>query len=140
VSLCSSIYGTINVCAEFHAFIVVFGQQSGDLRLVGDVEHMIGRLEIYFHSQWGTICIKGFTRESANTACRQLGRARAISFNEAVILGYVKLYTAFYSLCKQFCLIWAAPENWVTDFQSRLLIMPVHSYNTLLLYGNMSPN
>ena len=64
--------------------------RQGDLRLSGFfADQGSGRLEIFFNNQWGTICINGFTRESADTACRQLGRSRALSFGEADRLGYV---------------------------------------------------
>ncbi|XP_065883875.1 scavenger receptor cysteine-rich domain superfamily protein-like isoform X2 [Dysidea avara] len=77
-------------------FLVVFTvpgtvvtQTQGDLRLAGFfADQGSGRLELFFNNQWGTICINGFTRESANTACRQLGRSRALSFGEADELGF----------------------------------------------------
>jgi len=69
---------------------VVFAQRQGDLRLAGAfADESFGRLEVFFNNQWGTICINGFTRESADTACVQLGRSRALSFGEADRLGYV---------------------------------------------------
>lgn len=48
-----------------------------------------GRLEIYdgVEEEWGTICSDEFTLQSANTACRQLGYARALRFGEADQLG-----------------------------------------------------
>jgi len=67
------------------------GQQHGDLRLMdGFVQREnFGRLEIFDAStnQWGTICGEGFTQFSADTACRQLGSARANRFDTAVNLG-----------------------------------------------------
>ena len=73
-------------------------QCQGDLQLAGFfADQGSGRLELFFNNQWGTICINGFTRESADTACRQLGRSRALSFGEADELGYVfdiRKYTA----------------------------------------------
>jgi len=67
-----------------------FAQQHGDLQLAGNFSNpVIGRLEIYINNMWGTVCIDGFTMESANTACRQLGRARAITFMMAGSSRYV---------------------------------------------------
>ena len=67
---------------------VVIAQRQGDLRLAGVfADQGSGRLELFFNNQWGTICINGFTRESADTACVQLGRSRALSFGEADELG-----------------------------------------------------
>ena len=55
--------------------------RQGDLRLQGG-NQTSGRLEIYdrVRGEWGTICKEGFTLESANTACRQLGYERALEF------------------------------------------------------------
>ena len=71
-----------------HMFNVDTTLHHGDLRLQGG-DQTSGRLEIYDRvtSQWGTICSEGFTLESANTACRQLGYARAIVFGAVDQLG-----------------------------------------------------
>ena len=59
----------------------------GNLRLANGDQYS-GRLEIYDSTRgWGTICTEKFTLESANTACRQLGYARAVQFGEADDLG-----------------------------------------------------
>ena len=64
--------------------------RHGDLRLENGRQYS-GRLEIYDSTRdelpWGTICIEKFTLESANTACRQLGYARAVQFGKADELG-----------------------------------------------------
>lgn len=66
-------------------------QQQGDIRLMNGSasSNYAGRLEIYDSSaeKWGTICIEGFTMYSANTACKQLGFARAESFSLAQMMG-----------------------------------------------------
>ena len=63
-------------------------QQQGDIQLVNG-STFSGRLEIYDSTseEWMTICINGFTMLSANTACKQLGRAGAVSFGQAETLG-----------------------------------------------------
>ena len=64
------------------------GQQRGDLRFRGSfADGASGRLEVFMNNEWGTICIDGFTKRSADTACRQLGSFEALSFNEAETLG-----------------------------------------------------
>ena len=44
---------------------------------------------MFIDNQWGTICIDGFTKRSADTACRQLGSFEALTYGEAERLGYV---------------------------------------------------
>ncbi|RDD36431.1 Deleted in malignant brain tumors 1 protein, partial [Trichoplax sp. H2] len=52
------------------------------VRLVNGNEHSYGRLEVYYNGTWGTVCQNGFTLESADTACRQLGFPNgAVSYN-----------------------------------------------------------
>ena len=73
---------------NLHVFNVDTTLRQGDLRLQGG-DQTFGRLEIYnkVRGEWGTICVEGFTLESANTACRQLGYARAIEFGPVHQLG-----------------------------------------------------
>ncbi|XP_064406366.1 neurotrypsin-like isoform X1 [Halichondria panicea] len=55
----------------------VGGQLSGDVRLI-DTSGLtggrgVGRLEVYYSGQWGTVCQDGFGPAGALVACRQLG-------------------------------------------------------------------
>lgn len=73
-----------------NSFLSAGGQQRGDLRFRGSFsDGTSGRLEVFSNNQWGTICIDGFTKLSADTACRQLGSVEALTFGEAERLGYV---------------------------------------------------
>ncbi len=58
-------------------YFVLSGQQlSGDVRLVassGSTGGKIGRLEVYYNEQWGTVCNDNFGINDARVACRQLG-------------------------------------------------------------------
>eukprot|EP00892_Ulva_mutabilis_P008274 jgi/Ulvmu1/5819/UM025_0076.1 len=52
------------------------GAEEGDLRLVGQssvANWQIGRLEIFFESSWGQVCVSYFAEAEVNVACRQLG-------------------------------------------------------------------
>ncbi|XP_064382516.1 neurotrypsin-like isoform X1 [Halichondria panicea] len=54
----------------------VGGQLSGDVRLIdsfGSTDTRIGRLEVYYNGQWGTVCQDNFGINDARVACRQLG-------------------------------------------------------------------
>ena len=78
--------------------LIVLAQREGDLRLAGNHslgrqdpragnQALFGRLEIFINDVWGTICMHdNFKMESANTACRQLGRAEAVDFSNVDIL------------------------------------------------------
>jgi len=77
---------------SFSWIFSVNGQQQGDLRFRGSfADGVSGRLEIFIDNEWGTICSDGFTERSADTACRQLGSAGALTFGEADKLGYVNI-------------------------------------------------
>ncbi len=56
--------------------IVPSGQLSGDVRLIdssGSTEVRVGRLEVYYNGQWGTVCDDNFGINDGRVACRQLG-------------------------------------------------------------------
>uniref|UniRef100_A0A8C4X7S2 Neurotrypsin n=1 Tax=Erpetoichthys calabaricus TaxID=27687 RepID=A0A8C4X7S2_ERPCA len=46
---------------------------DGSLRLTGGRGDHEGRLEMYYNSQWGTVCSNGWTNANTQVACRQLG-------------------------------------------------------------------
>lgn len=46
---------------------------ENDLRLVSGSTDTMGRLEIFYDGEWGTICDKDFGQDEADIACRQLG-------------------------------------------------------------------
>ncbi|XP_033636271.1 deleted in malignant brain tumors 1 protein-like [Asterias rubens] len=46
---------------------------DGAVRLTGGTRTNIGRVEVYYLGQWGTICQKGLDNATADVICRQLG-------------------------------------------------------------------
>ena len=66
------------------------GQLDGNLRLVsnfGSTGGSSGRLEIYYSSQWGTVCDDSFGSTDADVACKQLGYIRASNYGSVGRLG-----------------------------------------------------
>ena len=43
------------------------------IRLMGSDHPWVGRVEIYYNGDWGTICDKGWDMNDANVVCRSLG-------------------------------------------------------------------
>ncbi|EDV26974.1 uncharacterized protein TRIADDRAFT_54448 [Trichoplax adhaerens] len=46
---------------------------SVSVRIADGDEYSFGRIEVHYNNTWGTICQKGFTIESADVICKQLG-------------------------------------------------------------------
>ena len=61
----------------FHYSVTEACSNTGDVRLVGNVNMTEGRLEICVNDYWGTVCNDGangeFDKNAAEVVCRQLG-------------------------------------------------------------------
>ena len=53
----------------------------GKVRLTGFTQYSgSGRIEVYCNNEWGLVCNDGFTKNDADTVCRQLGYTEAASY------------------------------------------------------------
>ena len=49
------------------------------IRLVGGNGPNEGRVEVFYHGEWGTVCDDHWSTVDAQVVCRELGYARAIN-------------------------------------------------------------
>ena len=59
---------------------------NGDVRLVGGINELEGRVEICYNKIWGTVCHNSWSTYDANVVCKELGyQPTGRFFNKATI-------------------------------------------------------
>lgn len=57
------------------------GNPKIQLRLAGlKRKHSEGRVEVFYHAEWGTVCDDDFSIHAAHVVCRELGYVEAVSW------------------------------------------------------------
>ena len=60
---------------------------DGNIRLVGGINELEGRVEICYNKIWGSVCDNSWSTYDANVVCKQLGYQPTGS-NESIIITY----------------------------------------------------
>ena len=65
----------------------IVGVNNGQVQLVDGNTAQDGRVEIWYNSQWNTVCDDFWDINDANVVCRQLGYRRAVTAHQRAHFG-----------------------------------------------------
>ncbi|CAC5402552.1 Neurotrypsin [Mytilus coruscus] len=68
-----------------HCFLSCSTENDGDLRIISGIAANIGRLEVNYKGEWGTVCDDRFGNVDAAVACRQLGYCSGVVVSASVV-------------------------------------------------------
>ena len=61
---------------------------NGDVRLVGGINELEGRVEICYNMIWGSVCHNSWSTADANVVCKQLGHQPTGIFCQHIVKFY----------------------------------------------------
>ena len=67
--------------------LFIVGRNNGEVQLVGGNETGEGRVEIWYNSQWNTVCDDLWDINDAHVVCRQLGYEGAVTAHQSAHFG-----------------------------------------------------
>ena len=74
-------------CSVYYKFVFIVGRNNGQVRLVGGTKTGEGRVEIWYNSQWNTVCDDQWDINDANVVCQQLGYEGAVTAHQSAHFG-----------------------------------------------------
>ena len=75
------------LCLNVHNYAFAVGYNNGDARLIGGTTTRQGRVEIWYSSQWNTVCDDSWDISDATVVCQQLGYRGAVTAHQSAHFG-----------------------------------------------------
>ena len=73
---------------HIHSYYVIFTVGiNGTIQLIGGSTSRQGRVEIWYNSQWNTVCDDSWDISDANVVCQQLGFRGAVAAHQSAHFG-----------------------------------------------------
>uniref|UniRef100_A0A8B9GFA8 Scavenger receptor cysteine rich family member with 4 domains n=1 Tax=Amazona collaria TaxID=241587 RepID=A0A8B9GFA8_9PSIT len=88
LSQCWSHGWGIHNCYHYEDVAVVCNGNEVCIRLVSGADSCQGRVEIFYHGSWGTVCDDDWGLSDASVVCKQLGCGQALDYKSNAYFGY----------------------------------------------------
>ena len=77
----------VNSSLSVHCYTFSEGYSNGNVQLIGGTTSRKGRVEIWYNSQWNTVCDDFWDINDANVVCQQLGYQGAVTAHQSAHFG-----------------------------------------------------